>query len=162
MRDVRPILAEIVEDGALQQVEVEGLDQPAYLHPEARLPRKIEASALLSPFDPVVWHRSRGEWLYDFDYRLEIFVPKAQRRYGYYVVPYLLGDRIVARLDLKSDRQGSRLLVQSAHLEGHADASEVAGPLGEELATMARWLGLEAVQVEPNGSLASALRRAVT
>jgi len=161
MRDVRPVIAELADSGELQEVEVEGLDQPAYLHPEARLPRKIESSALLSPFDPVVWHRSRGEWLYDFDYRLEIFVPKAQRRYGYYVVPYLLGDRIAARLDLKSDRQGSRLLVQSAHLEEHADASKVVGPLAAELATMAEWLGLEAVQVEPNGALASELRRAV-
>lgn len=160
-RDVRPMLAHLVAEGELSEVAVENLAQPAYLHPAAKLPRRIKAASLLSPFDPVVRYRPRGEWLFNFDYRLEMFVPKGKRRYGYYVLPFLLGDRIVARVDLKADRQAKQLLVQSSHLEDHADAAEVAPPLAAELNTVAGWLGLDGVKVERKGSLAAELARAV-
>jgi hypothetical protein len=160
-RDVRPLLADLLAGGALRQVEVEALGQPAYLHPAARLPRRIDAGSLLSPFDPVVRDRQRAEWLFDFDYRLEMFVPKPKRVFGYYVLPFLLGDRIVARVDLKADRQAKQLLVQACYIEDHADPDEVAEALAEELWTMARWLDLDGVRAEANGSLAPHLRSAL-
>jgi uncharacterized protein YcaQ len=161
VRDAQEHLADLVAEGVVYQVEVESLEQPAYLHAEARLPRKIEASALLSPFDPVVRHRARGEWLFGFDYRLEMFVPKPQRRFGYYVLPFLLNDRLAARVDLKADRQAKLLLVQAAYVEDHAKPSEVADALAGELRTAAEWFGLDEVRVERKGSLAGELRRAV-
>ncbi len=162
IKAVRPMLEEMADDGIVDRVTVEGWKHPAYRHPKAVLPRQVDACALVSPFDSIMWERDRIERLFDFRYRIEIYVPKPKRVYGYYVLPFLLGDRYVARLDLKADRIGSRLLVQAAHAEVGVDKHHVAERLHSELATMARWLGLDDVVIERRGDLASALRQAKT
>jgi uncharacterized protein len=158
--EARPRIAELVDGGELREVAVEGWREPAYLHAEAALPRRVGARALLSPFDPVVWFRPRAERLFGFEYRIEIYTPEPQRRWGYYVLPFLLDDRLVARVDLKADRTGGELRVQAAHAEGGIDAARVAAALAEELRLMASWLGLDDVAVARRGDLAGALARA--
>lgn len=161
MRIASPRLAELVESGRLHLVTVEGWSKAAYLHPRARVPRRLDARALLSPFDPVVWHRPRAARLFGFDYRVEIFIPAAQRKWGVYVLPFLLGDRLVARVDLKSDRPGKRLLVLGAYIEAGVDADDVVSSLTAELTTMAQWLGLNVVEVRRRGSLTRPLAAAM-
>jgi uncharacterized protein YcaQ len=159
--DCRPLMQELVDEGRLQQVTVAGWDKPAFLHPDAKLPRRIAARALLSPFDPVVWNRDRALRLFGFHYRIEIYTPAPKRQYGYYVLPFLLGDELVARVDLKADRAGSALLVQSAWGEPGIEEAEVADELLAELQLMARWLELDQVEITGRGDLGPALRGAV-
>jgi uncharacterized protein YcaQ len=157
----KPLIAELVEEGTLRQVQVEGWVKPAYLHHEAKIPRRVTACALLSPFDPVVWNRDRVERLFGFHYRIEIYTPQPKRIFGYYVLPILWGDGIVGRLDMKADRHSGALLVQGSFAEPRVPTGPLADDLAPELHAMASWLGLERVEVLTRGDLASTLGDAV-
>lgn len=158
--DARARIAEMVEEGTLLPAAVEGWKQPAYLDPSAAMPRVRDRAALLSPFDSLVWERPRAERLFGFRYRLEIYTPAEKRLHGYYVLPFLLGDSIAARICLKADRHAGVLRANASHLEAGMDAGETAERLAGELWRMARWLGLGDVEVEPEGDLAGRLREA--
>jgi uncharacterized protein len=168
-QQARPAIAELVEAGELLPVEVAGWSRPAYVDAAARRPRWVRARALLSPFDSLIWERERAEDLFGFRYRIEIYTPASRRVHGYYVLPFLLGEELVARVDLKSDRDPAgvgRLRVRAAWSEpavgpGTPRHGEVAAELAEELALTAAWLGLDGVVVEPRGDLAPALSRSV-
>jgi uncharacterized protein YcaQ len=158
---IKRLIAELVEEGRLLPAEVEGWTECAYLHPTARIPRSVDARALVTPFDSLVWERRRIERLFSMQYTIEIYTPPEKRVYGYYVFPFLLGDTLVGRCDLKADRQRGVLMVQSAHLEPGQRASAIAPALADELREMQRWLTLDAIEVAPKGDLASALRKSV-
>ena len=154
-------VAELIAAGELIEAEVEGWSAPAYVWPEARRPRRIEARALLSPFDSLIWFRQRTERLFGFRYRIEIYTPAAKRIHGYYVLPFLLGEELVARVDLKSDRTRTALLVQGAFAEPGVERVSVARELADELRLVASWLDLHDVVVAGRGDLAPHLAAAI-
>tara|TARA_B100000446_G_scaffold58417_1_gene54383 strand:- start:53 stop:583 length:531 start_codon:yes stop_codon:yes gene_type:complete len=156
--EAHPRLEELVADGHLSRCTVEGWSVPAYRHPGVVVPKQVAGRALLSPFDPVVWFRPRAERLFGFRYRVEIYVPAGKREFGYYVLPFLLGDRLVARVDLKADRAGDRLLARGVFVESDEDREEVAGELSSELDRLASFLDLKEVVVGRRGNLAATLR----
>ncbi|MEL4317756.1 crosslink repair DNA glycosylase YcaQ family protein [Leifsonia sp. YIM 134122] len=159
--DTRAAIAELEEAGTLLPVAVDGWRSPAWLHRDARLPRRIEAAALLSPFDPVVWERARTERMFDFHYRIEIYTPAEKRVFGYYSLPILVDDALVGRIDLKNDRQAKVLRVQSAWLEEGVPATsvpEIAARVAAVLHEITAWQGLDEITVVGRGTLSAALQ----
>ncbi len=153
MPAARPLIRRLIDHGRLVEVEVEGWGKPAFLHPDAMLPRKARGTALLSPFDNLIWYRPRVERLWDFHYRIEIYVPEQKRQYGYYVLPFLLDGLLVARADLKTDRRSNVLKVQGAFSEPEVDQKSVGRALRRELDLIVEWLGLEDISIARNGDL---------
>ena len=137
---------------------MEGWTEPAYMHPQARLPRSVDALTVLSPFDPIVWNRDRASRLWDFDYRIEIYVPASMRVYGYYVLPVLDGERLAARLDLKTDRKSGALSVLGAYAEPNVDKPGLAQRLRPHLQDLARFVGVDKVRYGTRGDLTATLR----
>lgn len=158
-QQAKPYLAELVEEGLLEQVRVEGWRDVAYMLPNTKRPREVNVRALVSPFDSLVWCRPRIERLFDFHYRIEIYVPAPKRIYGYYVLPFVLGDRIVARVDLKADRHAGELVVPGAFSEEGVDVKHVVSELMLELREMATWLELDTVRIGAHGDLATPLAK---
>ena len=153
------LVAELVEDKRLVPVQVEGWKSPAYLHPGGRVPRAVDARGIVTPFDSLVWARDRIGRLFGMKYTIEMYVPQAARVYGYYVCPFLLGDTLVARCDLKADRARSTLIVQGAFAEAGQRPSAIAAHLLEELRSMQAWLRLDRLEVKTRGDLTAPLRR---
>ena len=154
-------LFDLVEQGLLEAVTVQGWQHPAYRHAEARTPRRVTGRALLCPFDPLIWRRERTERIFDFHYRIEIYVPEPKRVYGYYVFPFLLDGELVGRVDLKTDRTAGVLRAKGVFAEPGVDTARVAHELAAELMTMAEWLGLAGVSVGPKGNLVKEVRAAL-
>jgi uncharacterized protein YcaQ len=139
---VKPLITELVEEGELRVVAVDGWTEKAFVHRGAKLPKQLHATALLSPFDSLVWCRPRNERLFNFHYRIEIYTPKEKRKFGYYVLPFMMNGQMVGRVDLKADRANSKLLVHSVHTEKGVRRSTINDALNNELHTMASWLEL--------------------
>ena len=152
-------IRDLVEAGRLREVAVEGWEAPAFVHADARRPRTVAARALLAPFDPLVWHRDRAETLLGAHIRIELYTPRHKRTHGYYVLPFLFGDRVVGRVDLKAERQTETLQVLSAHCEPGVAADMFVAALADEIRLMARWLGLPRLEASRTGDAAAALRR---
>ena len=150
-------IAELVEAGELQPVRVDGWADPAWIATDARRPRRMDARALLAPFDSLVFDRERVERLFGMRYRIELYTPAPKRVYGYYVMPFVLGDRLVGRVDLKADRARATLLVQGAHGEPEIDRGAVVAALADELHLLADWLELERIEVRGTGDLSPGL-----
>lgn len=156
-RQARPRLEELVEDGQLLQVDVEGWNEPAYMHPEAKRPRSVAACTMLSPFDPVVWNRRRAALLFDFDYRIEIYVPKPKRIYGYYVLPFLLGDELVGRIEIKTDRKQKVLRVVGAWAEPDHLNEFTAAAMASSVRELSKHLAMNDLATPSKGNLAKLL-----
>jgi len=160
-RDITPLIDDLVEAGQLSSVEVESWAEPAWLSVDATVPRQIPGQSLLSPFDPVVWFRPRALRLFDFHYRIEIYVPAGKRKWGYYVLPFRLGDQIVARVDLKADRHNSELQVLALHEETCTHPPTCVDALSRELHGLQQWLGLETIKVSRHNAISRRLATAV-
>ena len=158
VRDARSRLREVAEEGRLETVAVERWSEPAYMHASAKLPRSVDRLTVLSPFDSIVWNRDRAARLWGFDYRIEIYVPASKRVYGYYVLPVLDGEHLVARLDLKTDRAAGALRVLGAYAEPDTDRADVAERLRPHLAELARFVGVDDIHYGSRGDLIAALR----
>ena len=139
---VKPLIAELIEEGELRTVAVDGWAEKAFVHRSAKLPKQLHATALLSPFDSLVWCRPRNERLFDFHYRIEIYTPKEKRKFGYYVLPFMMNGQMVGRVDLKADRANSKLLVHSVHTEKGVKRATINDALNNELRALATWLQL--------------------
>jgi uncharacterized protein YcaQ len=157
MPDARRLFPRVLQSGSVFEVEVDGWGEQAFRHVEAGIPRSVEGSALISPFDPLIWFRERALRVFDLHYRIEIYVPKEQRIHGYYVLPFLMDGDIAARVDLKTDRNARLLTIRSAHLEPGRPRDVVARRLAEHLESTAKWLGCDSLTVEGQGDLSSAL-----
>ena len=161
VRDALPRLQELVEVGELAELTVEEWSETAYLNVNAKSPRSIPGASLLSPFDPIVWFRPRAKRLFDFEYRIEIYVPEPKRRWGYYVLPFRQGDELSARVDLKADRKQSVLLVQNAHVENDRDPLDTGNALAKELRSLADWLQLDQVRIKKASAFEKVLARSL-
>jgi uncharacterized protein YcaQ len=144
---VKPLITELVEEGELREVAVDGWTEKAFVHRNAKLSKQLHATALLSPFDSLVWCRPRNERLFSFHYRIEIYTPKEKRKFGYYVLPFMMNGEMVGRVDLKADRANSALLAYSVHTEKGVKRSSINEALNAELHAMATWLQLDQVQI---------------
>ncbi|HZE62077.1 MAG TPA: crosslink repair DNA glycosylase YcaQ family protein [Burkholderiales bacterium] len=154
------LVAELVEDARLVPARVDGWKEPGYVLPGVKVPAGVEAAAFVTPFDSLVWDRARLKRVFGMDYTIEIYTPMAKRKYGYYVFPFVLGDKIVARCDLKADRERGVLIVRSAHLEPGHDARRAVPAMARELETLRTWLALDRIEVADRGTFAASLRRA--
>ena len=157
--ETKKAIADAVEAGILLPIMVENWKAQSFLHAKAKIPRKIETSALVSPFDPICWDRDRAERLFNFHYRIELYTPGPKRKFGYYVLPFLHGTGFAGRVCLKADREAGILLANRSHIEEGRDPEEIASALAKELSLMARWMGLSGVQIGKVGNLADALEK---
>ena len=158
IRDVRRLIPSVVENGLIIDAEVEGWTKPAFADPYAKIPRRIKGATVLSPFDPVVWKRDRAETIFGFEYRIEIYVPEAKRKWGYYVLPVLVDGHLVGRIDVKTDRQDAVLRVKAAHVEDGHDKAEVAARVATAVDDLRQLVGVDGIHVGRKGNLAAALR----
>jgi uncharacterized protein YcaQ len=161
VREVRSTLAQLVEEGRVLAATVAGWKHPAFADPAARAPRKVEGATVLSPFDPVVWKRDRAERIFGFEYKIEIYVPEAKRRWGYYVLPVMVDGHLVARLDVKTDRERGALRIKAAHAEPDRNDLPTAARVADAIADLARLVEVDSIDVARKGDMAALLRRVI-